>query len=40
MEISKYNLLTREEEIELAKKVHEQGDKEAAYALVSEAKGF
>ena len=35
MEISKYKLLTREGEIELAKKVREHGDQEAAYALVT-----
>jgi len=35
MEISKYKLLTREEEISLAKRVHEQGDKDAAYRLVT-----
>ena len=34
-EISKYRLLTREEEVELAKRVREQGDKEAAYKLVT-----
>ena len=35
MEISKYKLLTREGEIDLAKKVREHGDQEAAYALVT-----
>ncbi len=35
MEISQYKLLTREEEIRLAKRVHEKGDKEAAYRLVT-----
>lgn len=34
-EISRYNLLTREEEKELATRVREYGDKEAAYALVT-----
>ena len=34
-EISKYKLLTREQEIELGKKVQEEGDTEAAYALVT-----
>lgn len=34
-EISKYRLLTREEERELGIRVKEQGDKEAAYALVT-----
>jgi len=35
VEISRYDLLTREEEIALAKRVREEGDKEAAYALVT-----
>ena len=35
MELSQYRLLTREEEIRLAKQVHEEGDKEAAYRLVT-----
>ena len=34
-EISKYKLLTREQEIELGKKVQEEGDTEAAYILVT-----
>jgi RNA polymerase sigma-32 factor len=34
-EISKYKLLTREQEIELGKKVQEEGDSEAAYILVT-----
>ena len=34
-EISKHKLLTREEEIKLAKRVREEGDKEAAYTLVT-----
>jgi RNA polymerase sigma-32 factor len=34
-EISKYRLITREEERELGTRVKEQGDKEAAYALVT-----
>ncbi|PIE66818.1 MAG: RNA polymerase subunit sigma-70 [Deltaproteobacteria bacterium] len=34
-EISRYNLLTREEEVELGKRVQEQGDQEAAYRLVT-----
>jgi len=34
-EISKYKLLTREQEIELGKKVKEEGDTEAAYILVT-----
>ena len=34
-EISKYRLLTREEEREYGLRVREQGDKEAAYALVT-----
>jgi RNA polymerase sigma-32 factor len=34
-EISKYKLLTREQEIELGKKVQEEGDSEAAYVLVT-----
>jgi RNA polymerase sigma-32 factor len=35
MEISKYKLLTREQEIELGKRVREEGDTEAAYVLVT-----
>ncbi len=35
MEISQYRLLTREEEIELAKRIQEKGDREAAYILVT-----
>jgi len=35
VEISKYKLLTREQEIELGKKVQEEGDSEAAYVLVT-----
>lgn len=35
MEISRYKLLTREQEIELGKKVREEGDTEAAYVLVT-----
>ena len=35
MEISKYKLLTREQEIELGKRVQEEGDTEAAYILVT-----
>ncbi len=35
MEISKHSLLTREEETELAKRVREYGDKDAAYTLVT-----
>jgi len=35
MEISKYKLLTREQEIELGKRVHDEGDTEAAYILVT-----
>ncbi|MBW1695392.1 MAG: RNA polymerase factor sigma-32 [Deltaproteobacteria bacterium] len=35
MEISRYRLLTRGEEVELAKRVREYGDKEAAYTLVT-----
>ncbi len=35
MEISKYKLLTREQERELAIRVHEYGDKNAAYAMVT-----
>ncbi|UCD31802.1 MAG: RNA polymerase factor sigma-32 [Desulfobacterales bacterium] len=34
-EISQYKLLTREQEIELGKQVQEEGDSEAAYALVT-----
>ena len=34
-EISKYKLLTREQEIELGKRVQEEGDTEAAYVLVT-----
>lgn len=34
-EISKYKLLTREQEIELGKRVREEGDTEAAYILVT-----
>jgi RNA polymerase sigma-32 factor len=34
-EISKYKLLTREQEIELGKKVQKDGDSEAAYVLVT-----
>jgi RNA polymerase sigma-32 factor len=34
-EISKYKLLTREQEIELGKRVLEEGDTEAAYVLVT-----
>ena len=34
-EISKYKLLTREQEIELGKRVREYGDSEAAYILVT-----
>jgi RNA polymerase sigma-32 factor len=34
-EISKYNLLTREQEIELGKRVKDEGDTEAAYILVT-----
>jgi len=34
-EISKYKLLTREQEIELGKRVMEEGDTEAAYVLVT-----
>jgi RNA polymerase sigma-32 factor len=34
-EISRYNLLTREQEIELGKRVQEEGDTEAAYILVT-----
>ena len=34
-EISKYNLLTREEEVALGKQVQEHGDQEAAYRLVT-----
>lgn len=35
MEIGEYKLLTRQEEIELSKRVREQGDTEAAYRLVT-----
>ena len=35
MEISKYKLLTRDQEIELGKRVQEEGDTEAAYNLVT-----
>lgn len=35
MEISRYKLLTREQEIELGKKVREEGDSEAAYVMVT-----
>ncbi len=34
-EISRYKLLTREQEIELGKKVQEEGDSEAAYVMVT-----
>ena len=34
-EISQYRLLTREEEVELGKRVQEEGDSEAAYRLVT-----
>jgi RNA polymerase sigma-32 factor len=34
-EISRYNLLTREEEVMLGKRVQEDGDQEAAYRLVT-----
>ncbi|MDX2497699.1 MAG: RNA polymerase factor sigma-32 [Desulfobacterales bacterium] len=34
-EISKYKLLTREQEIELGKKVQEEGDSESAYIMVT-----
>jgi len=34
-EISKYKLLTREQEIELGKRVQEEGDTEAAYVLIT-----
>jgi RNA polymerase sigma-32 factor len=34
-EISRYNLLTREEEVSLGKLVQEQGDQDAAYRLVT-----
>ncbi len=34
-EISRYNLLTREEEVALGKRVQEQGDQDAAYRLVT-----
>jgi len=35
MEISQYRLLTREEEINLAKRIQETGDRDAAYVLVT-----
>ena len=35
VEISKYKLLTREQEIELGKKVREEADSEAAYVMVT-----
>ncbi len=35
MEISKHDLLTREQEIDLGKRVQEEGDPEAAYILVT-----
>jgi RNA polymerase sigma-32 factor len=35
MEIKRYNLLTKEEEVELATKVKEHNDKDAAYRLVT-----
>jgi len=35
MEISQYRLLTREEEIKLAKRIQETGDRDAAYVLVT-----
>ncbi|MDY6905256.1 MAG: RNA polymerase factor sigma-32 [Thermodesulfobacteriota bacterium] len=34
-EVSRYNLLTREEEIDLGKKIQEEGDQEAAYILAT-----
>ena len=34
-EISRYRLLTREEEVELGRRVQEEGDSEAAYQLVT-----
>ena len=34
-EISRYNLLTRDEEVSLGKRVQEQGDQDAAYRLVT-----
>ncbi|MDY6823877.1 MAG: RNA polymerase factor sigma-32 [Thermodesulfobacteriota bacterium] len=34
-EVSRYNLLTREEEIDLGKKIQEDGDQEAAYILAT-----
>jgi len=34
-EISRYKLLTREQEIELGKKIQEEGDSEAAYVMVT-----
>jgi len=35
MEISRYKLLNREEEVALSKRVREEGDKDAAYTLVT-----
>ncbi len=35
MEISQYRLLTREEEVQLAKRIQEKGDRKAAYILVT-----
>ncbi len=35
MEISRYDLLTREEEVALAKRVREHGDSDAAYTMVT-----
>ena len=34
-EISRYRLLTREEEVELGRRVQEEGDTDAAYQLVT-----
>lgn len=34
-EISRYRLLTREEEVELGKRIQEEGDQEAAYIMVT-----